>query len=134
MPKSKKSTKKRNRRESYEYPAIEKSVNLKSRQEEIEDIASYFHTLPPEAKDWLNRYTEESVNANFNHGGEIIHKKRKQKKECFDRNNARNRCILTQEKAKGTIVNYEKIEDLEKMDIDVFSKPVKEKNKKEWLF
>jgi hypothetical protein len=126
MTKSGKSTKKRNRRNSFKYPAVEKSVNLKSRSEEIDDIKSYFHTLSPEDQDWMNRFTAEYVNADFSHD-DIIHKKRKQKQECYNRNNARNRDIYTQEAAKGMLQMVERIEDLEKMDVDDWCKPLDKK-------
>lgn len=104
----KKVTKSTNRYKNTKYKALEPEINLKSRYEEIEDIASYAKDLPEEAKDWLNRFTQEYVCANFKHKGEKIHTTEKLRKSCFNRNNARNRDVYTQQKAQNSL-NY--IED-----------------------
>lgn len=57
---------------------------------------------------------EEEVCANLNHNGPKINKSKKDKKRIYDRNNARNRCIYTREKAQDKLKLVEKIEDLEK--------------------
>ena len=74
-------------------------------------MASYAKTLPSEAREWLNRFSEEYVCANMGHAGEKLHKTKEQVKSVYDRNNARNRCIYTREKAQGCL-NY--IEDKKK--------------------
>lgn len=67
----------------------------------------YLHKLSDKEKDWLSRFNEEYIGANFDHEGPRIHpkkyknktvkatgRKRKvdiMKKDCGDRNNARNR-------------------------------------------
>jgi len=48
-------------------------MNLKSRYEEIEDVASYANTLSEDDKDWLNRFSQEYICGNFTHGGEQLH-------------------------------------------------------------
>jgi len=58
-------SKKKTRRSTTKNSAINPQLNLKSRYEELEDISAYFHTLPDDAKDWLNKYTENVVNASF---------------------------------------------------------------------
>jgi hypothetical protein len=97
----------KNRRNTKKYPAIDVSVNLKTRYEEISDIASYFNKLPKEAKDWLHSFTEEWVNAKFDHKGKKIHKQVEQKRAIYNRNNARNRDILTKAKACGKYVEMD---------------------------
>lgn len=90
-------------------------------------------------KEWLNNFNEEHVNARFDHKGKqifdeklnpmpvkteiienagpnkdittIIQTKNDYKKQSYDRNNSRNRCILTQQKAAGRMVDYEKIKE-----------------------
>lgn len=90
-------------------------------------------------KEFLNNFNEEYVNTNFNHNGEkilkeelnpnpiviekienagpnhdinvTIIKENNYKKQAYDRNNARNRCILTQQKASGRLIDYEKIKE-----------------------
>lgn len=105
---------KSNKRSSFLYPAIEPSVNLKTRKEAIEDVKSYFHKLTPEEKKWMNAFMEEENNANFNHSGPKLNKTKEEKKKIYNRNNARNRCIFTREKAQDKLNYVERAEDLEK--------------------
>lgn len=86
-------------------------LNLKTRCEEIEDLASYAKKLSPEDREWLNRFSEEYICANMNHSGAKLHNTKEMVKSIYDRNNARNRCIYTREKAQGCM-NY--IEDLKR--------------------
>ena len=106
--------KKKSGRSGMKYPALDPKVNLKSRYDEIEDLASYANTLPEEAKAWLNAFSQEEICANFNHNGPKLNDQSdaKVRSRIYNRNNERNRCILTRENAQGTI-NY--IDDL---DID----------------
>lgn len=97
-------SKKKSRR-SLKYPALSPEFNLKTRYEEIEDLASYADSLPESAKEWLNAYAEEEICANFNHRGPKLNTEVDEKRRCYRRNNARNRCIMTREKAQGTM-NY----------------------------
>ena len=95
---------------------MDPSLNLKTRCEEIEDLASYANTLSPKDKEWLNRFSEEYICANMNHSGTKLHKKKTQIKSIYDKNNARNRCIYTREKAQGCM-NY--LEDMkERQEIE----------------
>lgn len=64
----------------------------------------------------MNSFMEEEVCANFNHSGPKINKAKKDKKRIYDKNNARNRCIFTREKAQDKLKYIEKNEDLEKED------------------
>lgn len=106
MPTKKNTTKRKktNRRSKSKYPAINVNLNLKTRYEEIADIASYFHTLPPSAKKFMHSFVEEYVNANFNHKGKPIYTEVEDKRAIYNRNNARNRDILTRSKASGQYV------------------------------
>lgn len=109
-----KKEKKKTGRSGVKYPALDPKYNLKSRYNEIEDLASYANTLPEEAKEWLNAYANEEICANFNHKGPKLNDQSdpKVRSRIYNRNNERNRCILTREEAQGTL-NY--VEDL---DID----------------
>lgn len=113
MSKSKKSTGSQTRRSRYKYAALEKSTNLKTRQNCIDDVKEYFNDLSEKDKEWMNTFMEEYNNANFDHGKKHLHKTKKQKKDCYNRNNSRNRCISSREEAKGILENYGKLEDLE---------------------
>jgi len=101
----KKTKKKPNKRSQAEFPGLNPKLNLKSRQEEIEDVASYAHTLSDKDKAWLNSYIEEEVNANFKHSGKKLNKSKKNKKRIYNKNNARNRDVYTRAQASGQI-NY----------------------------
>jgi hypothetical protein len=92
--------KKSNRRTKTKHPNLKPEFNLKSRTELIE--ADYLHKLSEAELDWLDCFNKEYVNAGFNKDNKKnLHKTKKQKKDCYDRNNARNRDVLTRAKASG---------------------------------
>lgn len=93
---------------------MEPSVNLKTRQEEINDVLTYFHKLSPKEKEWMNSFMEEENSVNFNHRGPKLNKSKEDKKRIYNKNNARNRCIYTREKSQDKLGYFEKIEDIEK--------------------
>lgn len=121
-----KSTKKRpTRRSKAKYAALQPELNLKTRYEEID--YDYVNQLSDKDKEWLNNFTEEYVNANMNHKGKKLHRSKKDKKLCYDRNNSRNRCILTRAKAGGKSVNLDDIiERKEKIGYEIESKLINE--------
>jgi len=95
------------------FPALEKKYNLISRQEMID--MDYLHKLNDKVKAWLNKFVEEEVNASFKHSNPL-NKTKKQRKACYDRNNARNRCILTKNKAIGNIENLNAVKDISQLN------------------
>lgn len=107
-------TKKKTIRNSKKYPALEKSVNLKTRQDLVD--YDYLNKLSPDELEFLNKFTEETVSTSFTkkngkYSGNL-HKKKSQKKELWNSNNSRNRCQYTRAKAMGilkdgeTVVNH----------------------------
>jgi anaerobic selenocysteine-containing dehydrogenase len=100
------------RRNQLQYPALSPQHNLKSRYEEIEDLASYAHTLPPEAREWLNSYAEEEICSNFKHDGIKLNDETdpKTRSRIYGRNNQRNRCIYTREASQNLLVNVDDID------------------------
>jgi len=72
-----------------------------TRQDEID--YDYLDKLSEEEKEWLNKFTEEYVNAKVDPKNleNNLHNTQKLKKECYDRNNARNRCTWTRAKASS---------------------------------
>jgi hypothetical protein len=105
-----------NRRSKTKFRALIPALNLKTRYEEIADLASYAKTLSIEDREWLNRFSEEYINASFNKDPrKRLHKRKSQLREIYNRNNARNRDIFTKEKAQGTM-NY--MEDILRLKID----------------
>lgn len=91
---------------------IKKHTHLEIRRELVDQ--DYIHKLNDKEKDWLHRFNEEYVAANFKHSGKTLHKSRKKIKDCYDRNNSRNRDILSKKKVEHKVVNvgdiYEFIE------------------------
>lgn len=96
----------KSRRSKSKYPALDPTLNLKTRYELIADC-DYLDKLSDKEKEWLNNFNEEYINANMNHKGKKLHKSKKQKKDCYDRNNSRNRCLLTIKRATGMCTDLE---------------------------
>jgi hypothetical protein len=96
-------TKKKSRRSRTKYPALDPGLNLKTRTDLID--YDYIDKLSPREKKWLNKFTEEYAGASLNAQDlkKNLHNTEALKKDCYDRNNARNRCILTLQRAQGKI-------------------------------
>lgn len=105
--------KKETRRSIRAYPALDPAVNLKTRQDLID--YDYVGRLNDDEKQWLNKFTEEYTNAKLDSKNlkKNLHNTDALKKDCYDRNNARNRCILTRANAQGLAYS---IGDLNKRD------------------
>lgn len=114
---------KKTRRNKAKYPALEPEFNLKMRKDLID--YDYLHKLTPEELKWLNSFTEEYINADFNHKGKRIHKKiiklkhikyknkNKEidvyKSDSYKRNNDRNSDIYTRMQASGKLLDLDSI-------------------------
>lgn len=109
MQKTKK--KKNNRRARAENSALKPELNLRARFELID--YDYLNKLSPKELKWLNKFTEEYVNANLSGQSKKLHNTKELKKDCYDRNNARNRCVYTKAKASGNVVDTEVVEVFE---------------------
>jgi hypothetical protein len=101
--------KEKTKRNKSKYPALDPTLNLKTRYELLD--YDYVNKLSEKDKAWLNKFTDEYVNDSLNREdlSKNLHNTPKLKKDCDDRNNARNRDILTRRKAAGDM-NY--LEDL----------------------
>lgn len=71
----------------------------------------YLHKLDEKELEWLNKFTEEYVNANIDteKPRKNLHKNKSLRKDCYDRNNSRNRDVLTRQKASNKTVYLEEI-------------------------
>ena len=128
--KNKNTKKGKSRRSRTKFAELNPSLNLKTRFEEIEDMASYFDKLSDKDKAWLNQFAKEYVNANLKDAK--LHKTKELKRDCYNRNNARNRCIWTKAKASGKTMNIDDINEdsggsfeenvIEKIDEELFFK------------
>lgn len=115
---------KRKNRKDDKYAALKPHMNLKTRKDELTDIASYADTLSEKDKDWLLSFVEEEVICNFNHRGEKLNTEESMKK-AYNRNNSRNRCIYSREAAQGTL------NMIEEMDLDREGEAYNEESNKE---
>jgi hypothetical protein len=61
----------------------------------------------------MNSFVEEEIHANFNHNGPKLNKTKEEKKRIYNKNNARNRCVFTREKAQDKLKYNERLEDFE---------------------
>lgn len=111
-------------RKSVKYPALDPKVNPRIRRDYSDQ--DYIKSLSEEEKDWLNRFNEEWVNANFKHKGERVHPveyKNKikikngdkrtvdvYKQKCEHSNNARNRDAFAISKASNILEAFKPIE------------------------
>jgi hypothetical protein len=121
------------KRDKVKYKALDPELNLKTRYEEIADVATYAKKIPDREievtladgtvkkmnpKEWLNSFMEETVCANFNHKGDRIIKDKEGELECYRRNNQRNRCVYTKQKAQGDH-NMDYLEDMKKKEFEI---------------
>jgi len=102
---------KKARRDQLKYPAFDISYAPKIRRELL-DI-DYLDQLSDEEKAWMNQFLEEYVGADldFKNLKNNLHNTKKLKKDCTDRNNARNRDMLGFAKANGLVVPDEQLKD-----------------------
>lgn len=101
--------KKDTKRKRSKYPNLDPSLNLRTRWEEVNDVASYANKLTKEEKKWMNKFMGEYNNAalDYNNLENNLHNTQALKKACTDRNNARNRDIYSRSKAANALVSIE---------------------------
>lgn len=91
-------------------PNLIKKYNSRVRQEYID--MDYLEQLNEAELEWMNKFMGEYNNASFNNDGTDIDQSAEGKKSAYDRNNARNRCLYGQIKAKVAntkLLNYENV-------------------------
>lgn len=93
---------KKTKRDKVKYPGLVKAVNSRFRREYMDQ--DYIDKLTDKEKQWLSNFNEEYLSGNFNHPGKKFHKTKKEKRECYSRNNARNRDVTNHAKAKGHLM------------------------------
>ena len=123
---------KKTKRAKVKYSALDPTVNLKTRYELIADY-DYLDKLNDQEKAWLNKFTKEYVNADLDtkRKSKNLHKTDRLKKDCYDRNNARNRCVWTKCKASGKFVSIDEVpkkiienENYEEFLIEKLDRPI----------
>lgn len=102
---------KKSRRAKTKNSALRPELNLKTRQHLID--YDYVNKLNEEEKAWLNKFTEEYTIARLDSKKlkNNLHNTDALKKDCYDRNNARNRCIMTRVQAQGLLADIAELRD-----------------------
>lgn len=121
---------KNNRRQNIRHPNLKKRYNLKVRQDYIDthyingvdSVTGEGKGLRPlneEELDWLNKFYGEYVNASVNQKSheDQLHNTEELVKDCYNKNNARNRCVMNKVK-KLDRLKYESDVDVNLSDID----------------
>ena len=102
---SKKKDKGRKKRDLEKYPALNPRLNAKTRFEVLD--MDYIKKLNKSELEYLNQFMGEYVSGAFKKTSEgeysedNMHKTTKERRECYTRNNTRNRCGLTVSNATG---------------------------------
>jgi hypothetical protein len=90
---------KKTKRSQTKNPGLVHEVNPKTRWELMDQ--DYINKLSEKEKEWLSNFNEEYISGNFSHKGKKFHKTKKARRECYSRNNARNRDLYTILRTKG---------------------------------
>lgn len=102
---SKTTGKNKKKRDLEKYPALNPRLNAKTRYDVLD--MDYLKKLSAEELDFLNQFMAEYVSGAFkkDENGEYsdsnFHKTVEERRECYTRNNTRNRCGLTVSNATG---------------------------------
>jgi hypothetical protein len=101
--------KRQSKRSNTKHPDLTPELNLKTRSDLLDQ--DYIHKLSPDEKDWLNKFNSEYIGDNLDREKpkKNFHNTKKLIKDCGDRNNARNRDILTRAKASNQLTDYEEL-------------------------
>lgn len=97
--------KKKKKRDSEKYPALNPRLNAKTRFEVLD--MDYIKKLQKKDLEYLNQFMGEYVSGAFKkteegeYSDENLHKTVEERRECYTRNNTRNRCGLTISNATG---------------------------------
>ncbi len=109
---SNKPKKKKSNYNKQKYPSFNVKYQVGVRKELLSDI-DYIDKLSEEEKEWLNKFLQETVVANFNHGGDPIIKDQKTRREIYRENNRRNKDVYSLGKSKGSLFYNNKEADNE---------------------
>lgn len=112
---SKKKEAVRKKRDLDRYPALNPRLNAKTRFEVLD--MDYIKKLDDKSLQYLNQFMAEYVSGAFkkndegDYSKENFHKTIEERRECYNRNNTRNRCGLTISNATGQTLRFDDIND-----------------------
>lgn len=98
------------------YPALNPRLNAKTRFEVLD--MDYLKKLDDSDLEYMNKFMGEYVSGAFKkedtgeYSSENLHKTQEERRECYTRNNTRNRCGLTISNATGRTVRADNINEL----------------------
>lgn len=92
---------KKTQRAEYPYPGIAPWLNPKTRAELIDH--DYISKLSDEEKAYLSKFNEEYLSGTFEHDSTDLHKGKKRKRDCYNRNNSRNRDVFSRNRTHGWV-------------------------------
>ena len=112
------------------YPALNPRLNAKTRFEVLD--MDYLKKLNKSELEFMNQFMAEYVSGAFKkdqngeYSSDNMHKTVEERRECYTRNNTRNRCGLTVSNATGQTLRSDNIGDFVEslMDPDLFSESV----------
>jgi hypothetical protein len=104
------------KRAEKKYPGLNKALHPRTRQEYMD--ADYIDKLSPKEKEFLSKFQEEYYGASLapedspKQWKKDLHKTKELRKECRDRNNARNRDLYSISRTHGWVTSYEENKDV----------------------
>lgn len=116
------------RRSKVKNAALKKPYTPRVRQEYLD--YDYLDQLNDEELSWLNKFTDEWLNASFNHDETDIQSYEKYGKDSNDRNNARNRCLYGALKNKDNKFQNKKLLNYDNIVSDIENELSREMNPK----
>jgi hypothetical protein len=97
--------KKKTTRDKKKNPGLNKHLFSRVKQE-YHDY-DYIDKLSEKEKQWLSTFTEEYLGARLNHKNKKLHRTKKLKRDCFNRNNARQRDTYAIARATNALIYAE---------------------------
>lgn len=93
------------KRDRKKNPGLDKHLFSRVKQE-YHDY-DYVDKLSDKDKEWLSTFTEEYLGARLNHKKKKLHRTKKMKRDCFNRNNARQRDTYSIARATNALLYAE---------------------------
>lgn len=113
----KEKTKKTSSRSKKKHKNIDKRYNLALRQEYMDvDYVNgvknakgelVIRPMTDEEKTWLDNFYKEDLNASIDKNNPKFYDTEKARKDSYNRNNQRNRCLYNREKAQGKLIDLD---------------------------